>query len=77
MSARLARAMTIRGRRETYSGARLSVVDGQARAEPIQSRGSHDLAAYASANALIRVPLGTEILPEGALVECLVLGDRL
>ena len=77
VSARLARAMTIRGRRETYSDARLSVVDGQARAEPIKSRGSHDLAAYASANALIRVPLGTETLPEGALVECLVLGDRL
>jgi len=77
VSARLARAMTIRGRRETYSDARLSVVDGQARAEPIQSRGSHDLAAYAGANALIRVPLGTQILPEGALVDCLILGDPL
>lgn len=77
VSARLTRSIAIRGRRETYFDARLSVVDGQARAEPIESRGSHDLAAYARANALIRVPLATETLPEGALVECLVLGDRL
>ncbi len=76
VSARLSRPISIRGKRETYSDARLSVVDGKARVEPIRSRGSHDLAAFASANALIRAPLGTETLPEGAIVECLMLGDR-
>ena len=39
--------------------------DGTLRAKPIRSRGSHDLGAYASANALIRVPHGTETSRRG------------
>jgi molybdopterin molybdotransferase len=77
VSALLTRPIAIKGKRETYIDAKLSVADGQLGAEPIRSRGSHDLGAYARANALIRVPLGTETLDAGALVECLVLGDRL
>ena len=77
MTALLARPITIKGKRETYTDATLSVVDGTLRARPIRSRGSHDLGAYAAANALIRVPHGTESLPEGTVVDCLVLGDRL
>jgi molybdopterin molybdotransferase len=77
VSARLTRAITTGGKRETYTDAKLSVKAGQLSAEPIRSRGSHDLGAFARANALVRVPLGTETLPEGALVECLVLGGSL
>ena len=77
VSARLSRPITIKGKRETYTDAQLSVSDGTLRAKPIRSRGSHDLGTYASANALIRVPHGTEALAEGAVVDCLVLGDRL
>ena len=77
VSALLTRPITIKGKRETYIDAKLSAVDGTLRAKPIRSRGSHDLGAYASANALIRVPHGTETLAEGAVVDCLVLGDRL
>lgn len=77
VTALLARPITIKGKRETYTDATLSVVDGTLRAQPIRSRGSHDLGAYATANALIRVPYGTESLPEGTVVDCLVLGDRL
>ena len=77
VSALLARPITIKGKRETYTDAVLSVADGTLRAKPMRSRGSHDLGAYASANALIRVPHGTETLAEGAVVDCLVLGDRL
>ena len=77
VSAFLTRPIAIKGKRETYIDAKLSVADGQLSAEPIRSRGSHDLGAYARASALIRVPLGTETLDAGALVECLVLGDRL
>ncbi len=77
VTALLARPITIKGKRETYTDATLSVADGTLRARPIRSRGSHDLGAYAAANALIRVPHGTESLPEGTVVDCLVLGDRL
>jgi molybdopterin molybdotransferase len=77
VSAALTRPITIKGKRETYTDARLSAVDGALRVKPIRSRGSHDLGSHASANALIRVPYGTESLDEGAIVDCLVLGDRL
>ena len=77
VSALLTRPITSKGKRETYTDAKLSVTDGTLRAKPIRSRGSHDLGAYARANALIRVPHGTETLAEGAVVDCLVLGDRL
>ena len=59
------------GRRETYRDARLELEDGEARVDAIATRGSHDLAAHARANALIRVPAGTERLAAGSRVECL------
>jgi molybdopterin molybdotransferase len=71
LSARLAREVSA-GRRETYVDARLSDSDGQIRAEPLRSRGSHDLRAHSRADALIRVPAETA-LPEGALVDCVLL----
>jgi molybdopterin molybdotransferase len=61
------------GRRETYRDARLELADGEARVAAIATRGSHDLAAHARANALIRVPADAdaERLRAGSRVECL------
>ncbi len=73
VSARLSQAITIRGRRETYLDATLSTVDGENRAGPLASRGSHDLATHARANALIRIPADAGSLAMGALVDCLPL----
>jgi molybdopterin molybdotransferase len=70
-SARLASGLRLRGRRETYRDARLDVFDGENRVTLIESRGSHDLAAHARANALIRVPAETHELAAGSLVDCL------
>lgn len=75
VTARLTRAMPGTGPRETYRDARWEIADGQSRAEPLRSAGSHDIGAYAGANALIRVPAGTPPLEAGALVECLVIGE--
>ncbi|MEP6995123.1 MAG: molybdopterin-binding protein, partial [Acidobacteriota bacterium] len=69
--ARLESEIPIRGRRETYRDARLEFVDGEARVSPLESRGSHDLAAHARANALIRIPPETDRLAAGTLVDCL------
>jgi molybdopterin molybdotransferase len=73
--ARLARATTLRGKRETFQDATLEGVDGELRVAPLATLGSHDLAAHARANALLRIPAGSELLQAGALVECLVLGE--
>ncbi|HEY7862559.1 MAG TPA: gephyrin-like molybdotransferase Glp [Thermoanaerobaculia bacterium] len=62
----------VSGGRETYMDARLSFVEGVAHAEPLSSRGSHDLSSHARANALIRVPPGAR-LPQGSLAECILL----
>ncbi len=70
--ARLTRDVALRGRRETYRDGILdSSRDGQQRVAPVESLGSHDLAAHARANVLIRIPAETERLPEGAAVDCL------
>ncbi len=74
VSARLTRGVSVRGRRETYRDASLSAVDGELRVEPLGSLGSHDLAAHARSNALIRLPPEAETLAAGAIVECLPLG---
>jgi molybdopterin molybdotransferase len=62
----------VRSSRETYRDAILSTSGGENRAEPIGSAGSHDIAAHARGNALIRIPAGTQLLPAGATVECVV-----
>jgi len=73
VSARLSRAFTVRGRRETYLDATLSTVDGENRVVALESRGSHDLPTHARANALIRIPAEAGTLAAGALVDCLTL----
>jgi molybdopterin molybdotransferase len=61
--------------RETYRDAILSTAEGQNRVEPVGSAGSHDIAAHARANVLIRIPADSERLPAGATVECVVIRE--
>ena len=69
--ARLTRETAKRGNREAYRDARLEIAGGEALVHPLESRGSHDLAAHARANALIRIPAETERLAAGSAVDCL------
>ena len=69
--ARLTCAMRLRGKRETYRDARLEVIDGENRVTPVEGRGSHDLAAHARANVLIRVAADADELPPGSRVDCI------
>jgi len=73
VEARLACAVSVRGRRETFRDAVLSAESGALRVRPLETLGSHDLAAHGLANAAIRIPADAERLAEGALVECLAL----
>jgi molybdopterin molybdotransferase len=54
------------GARDRFLPAQLSWHDGAARAAPSSPRGSHDLAAFARATALIRIPAGTPPAPAGS-----------
>ena len=71
LRARLARDVAVRGRRETYLDGVLEAPDGQRRVEPLRSRGSHDFAAHARANVLIRVPAEAGELAAGSPIDCL------
>jgi len=71
--ARLASPIHARGPRETFRDAFLEADDGALRVRPLETLGSHDLAAHARANALLRLPADAGRLDAGALVECLPL----
>ncbi|HTR02225.1 MAG TPA: molybdopterin-binding protein, partial [Thermoanaerobaculia bacterium] len=71
--ARLAAPIQARGPRETFRDALLEADDGALRVRPLETLGSHDLAAHARANALVRLPAGAGRLEAGTLVECLPL----
>ncbi|MFN2384874.1 MAG: gephyrin-like molybdotransferase Glp [Thermoanaerobaculia bacterium] len=58
------------GSRETYRDATLHDEDGENLVEPVSTAGSHDIAAHARSNALIRLPAGSGELSAGTLVEC-------
>lgn len=73
VAARLSRDLPPSGPRETYRDAIVSDDAGQRIAEPIDSAGSHDLAAHARANALIRTPAGAGALAGGSIVTCVLL----
>jgi molybdenum cofactor synthesis domain-containing protein len=75
LTARLTRPLRASGARERYRDAVVRIEGGVSLADPLTTRGSHDIAAHALANALIRVPVGSESLAEGALVDCLMIGD--
>jgi len=72
--ARLVREILPAGPRETYRDARLVEEDGERRVEALPTAGSHDIAAHARANALIRVPMDGGPLAAGSLVTCVLLG---
>ena len=75
VTARLTRDVSLRGSRETYRDATLEDFGGELRVSALETLGSHDLAAHALANALLRVPAESGGLKAGAVVECLPLGD--
>jgi len=69
--ARLAGALRGSESRELYRDGIARPRNGEMFVEPLTSRGSHDLAAHARADTLIRVPAGSGMLAEGSIVECL------
>jgi molybdenum cofactor synthesis domain-containing protein len=71
--ATLTRGVPAAGPRETYRDAVLSDGERGRLAEPLESRGSHDLLTHARANALIRMPAGGSPLPAGSVVTCVLL----
>jgi molybdenum cofactor synthesis domain-containing protein len=72
-TARLTRSLRSSPSREFYRDAIIQNEGGETRVEPLTTRGSHDLATHAQANALIRVPIGSGMLSEGTIVECLMI----
>ena|SRR6266545_2469502 len=68
VSARLSREVRS-GARESWRDGVLTTEAGENRVAPVPTAGSHDIAAHARANALIRIPAGAA-LPAGAEVEC-------
>jgi molybdopterin molybdotransferase len=75
ITARLTAPVRNRGARDIFLDARISVKDGHVLAEPLESRGSHDLASHARANGLIAVAAEAGEIPAGAAVVCVVLAD--
>jgi molybdopterin molybdotransferase len=73
VTAQLVGAVSSRGPRETYRDAVLVEEDGVRRVEPLPTAGSHDIAAHARANALIRIPVDSEPLATGSVVTCVLL----
>jgi molybdopterin biosynthesis enzyme len=71
--ARLSRGLASAGPRETYRDARLFDENGERRVEALPTAGSHDIAAHARANALIRIPEDSGPLAAGSLVTCVLL----
>ena len=61
--------------RARYLPVRLLRHDGRLLAGPATAKGSHDLPAYAAADALARVPPGSPPLPPGSAVEVLPVRD--
>ncbi len=73
ISARVARDVSVRGGRETFRDGVLASDGSGLEFSPLDGLGSHDLAAHARANALLRIPAGEGGLAAGALAECLLL----
>ena len=73
VEAELTRDIARAGKRETYRDGILTRAGATLRVEPLATAGSHDIAAHARANALIRVPAESEPPAAGAIVECLQL----
>jgi len=59
--------------RDRFLPAALTVRDGQLHAAPVVAKGSHDIAGYATAGGLVRLPAGSGPLAAGAPCEVLPL----
>ncbi len=59
--------------RDRFLPAEVEVVDGRPRARPVDTRGSHDLMAYARGEALVRIPAGAAPAAAGDPCEILLL----
>ncbi|HSE36790.1 MAG TPA: molybdopterin-binding protein, partial [Blastocatellia bacterium] len=59
--------------RRSYLPARLSIREGRAEVEPLKWGGSSDLVAFMRANAMIVVGEDVHEIPEGALVDVVLL----
>jgi|CXWL01.1.fsa_nt_gi molybdopterin molybdotransferase len=75
LAAELAAPAPGTGPRDRFLAAEATVAAGRLRATPFPPRGSHDLAAYAHGNALLRLPAGAAPAPAGAPCEILPLAD--
>jgi molybdopterin biosynthesis enzyme len=73
--ARLAGAVRHRPGRESYVDARLFSDGHTLMAEPLATRGSHDIRCQAGRNALLIVPAESAGPREGDSVDCLPLRD--
>jgi len=71
VDARLAGDVAAKPGRETYRDARLFAEKGELRVRPIASRGSHDILAQASRNALLVLPAEGGAWREGDTMRCL------
>lgn len=74
VAARLTRAASAPGPRETYRDAVWRIDAGKSVVEPIASAGSHDIGAHSRANALIRLPARSPRRKAGSVVDCLLIG---
>jgi molybdopterin molybdotransferase len=72
-TARLGEEVSFRGEREIFRDCRLTAKGSELRAEPLPSRGSHDILSQSKRNALLHLPAGGGTLPAGAKVSCLPL----
>jgi molybdopterin molybdotransferase len=75
VTALLDAALPATGPRETYRDGRITAAGGALRVAPLRSRGSHDIAAHARANGLIRTLAGAPALAAGERVECVLFGE--
>jgi molybdopterin molybdotransferase len=73
--ARLTAPVRNRSPRKVFLDARIRLEDGHVLADPLVSRGSHDLAAHARANGLIEVPAVAGEIPAGSPVSCVFLAE--
>jgi molybdopterin molybdotransferase len=73
VAARLLRPIVRKAAREGALDARLTLCDGRAEVEPLESHGSHDVRTSASRNALLFAPAGRSRIEEGEIVPCLPL----
>jgi molybdopterin molybdotransferase len=72
-SARLATPLPANGPREHWARARLTWADGGLIASPMTDQDSSLVGIFASADGLVRLPVGAPAAPAGSVVDVLLL----